>query len=328
MSGIEIASLLANLGKAAIPLLEKLFELGIVTHKGATVYYKESEIEYNFHINFGQKNTRIQSITKQIQSLIVNKIDFDEIIEISGYGLPHNENLRDLGIIQTAGSKSSIDFGRILRDVESDLIILMIRKKFPEGLRDRLVIQHINKTPFHQADQYTTADIEVALDYANLWHKSFDQFTVRNIEFSFNLDINLETIIEAIPKQQRDKIIRAGKLLSSGSKDAISFIKIMSDNFLSFEHDKIVNSLKETVILEPHENFQLTTIIPKMKNYEFAKFRHVMILPGSMKIYVGCRIEGKDIVLRGKLGVDFTKFKKILIYMMSQIEKDSKNLKI
>lgn len=328
MSGIEVAAtLLASLGKSVDPLLQKLFDLGIVVHRGATVYYKESEIEFSLHINFGTLTTRLQSLLNYLQSFIVNKAEFEEITDISGYGLQQNENLRELQIIQISGSNASIDFGRILREINSELVVIMIRKKFSPDLRDKLIIHHINKNPFHyDGDKYAAADIEVALDYANLWHKSFDQFTVRNIEFSFNLTINIPTIIETIPQSQKDRIIKAGRLLSSGNKDAISFMKIMSDNFLSFEQDKIVNKLKETVILEPQNNFQLVSVVPTMKTFELAKVAHHVVLPGFMKIYVACKIEGKDIVLKGKLGVDFVKFKKILVSIMSQIEKQTKSL--
>jgi hypothetical protein len=329
LSGLEIAStLLSILGKSVAPFLQKLLDLGIVVHKGATIYHKDSEIEYQLHINFGSITTRMQSITHHIQSYIVNKSEFDEVIDVWGYGLQNNENLKELQIIQISGSIATIDFGRIMKEIKSDLVIITIRKNLSSELLQKLLINHINQNPLHTGDKYSSADIEVALDYANLWYKSFDQFTIRNIEFYFDLEINLQTIISTIPKSQKDRIIQVGKSLLSGNKDAISFMRIMSDNFLSFQKEPIVNALKETVILEPQNNFQLLSVIPKMKTYEFAKFGHPVVLPGSMRINVACRIEGKDIVLKGKLGVDFSKFKKILISIMNQIEKESKNLAI
>jgi len=179
---------------------------------------------------------------------------------------------------------------------------------------------HIDKNPIYEGEKIISANIEAALDYANLWHKDFDQFNVRDIEFTFNLEIYLETIVAQIPYYQRKKIIEAAKAISKGRKDAISYMKIVSDNFLTFEDENIIDDLKKTVTLEPTTNFQLKTIIPKMQSCEIAAVSHPVILPGWMKIFLGCRLEGRDIVLKGKITIDLEKFKKILTKIMTKFD--------
>jgi len=253
-------------------------------------------------------------------------LEFEDVIEIHGIGLTNNENLEELGIITINGTNASVDFGKILQ-LKSNLVILKVRKKLNPAIQKYILSIHIDKNPEHKGE-LTSASIEAALDYANLWYKDFDQFNVRDIEFSFNLNIDLPTIVNELSTIQRRKIINAGKELTHGKKDAITYMKIFSENFLKFESDELLPDLIECVSLKPAENFKIKQIIPKMQSAEIAGVSTSVILPGSLKILLGCRLEGKDVVLKGKITVDLGKFKKVLRKIMTMIEKQSSGLKI
>lgn len=320
-----ITSLLSVLGSTFPSFLQKLSEMGIIIHQGATVFHKSCEIEFRFHFNKGPIESKLSTIIKSLQKYLVKPLEFDDVIEIHGAGLANKENLLELGIIQVQGDKASVDFGRILNELDSNLVILTVRKKLNPEIPKYLLSVHIDKNPEHEG-ALTSANIEVALDYANLWYKDFDQFNVRDIEFSFDLGIELLSIIDEMSLSQRRKIINAGKALSKGSKDAITYMKIFSENFLKFESEDLLPDLMNSVSLEPSTNFKIKNIIPKMQSAEIASVSHSVILPGSMKIFLGCRLEGKDIVLKGKITIDLEKFHKVLRKIMNAIETESSEL--
>jgi len=320
-----ITSLLSVLGSTVPPFLQKLSEMGVTIHQGATVFHKSCEIEFRFHFNKGPIESKLSTIIKSLQKYLVKPLDFDDVIEIHGTGLTNNENLLELGIIQVQGDKASVDFGKILSELDSNQVLLTVRKKLNPEIPKSLVSIHIDKNPEHEGT-IASANIEAALDYANLWHKDFDQFNVRDIEFSFNLEIGLQTIVDEMSSSQRRKIISAGKALSKGNRDAITYMKIFSENFLKFEGEDLLPDLMNSVSLEPSNNFKIKNIIPKMQSAEIAGVSHSVILPGSMKIFLECRLEGKDIVLKGKITVDLEKFHKVLRKIIVAIEKESSEL--
>jgi len=271
-------SLISALGSSIPQFLKKLSDLNVTLRQGATVFYKSCEIEFMFHFNLGPFESRMDSIIRPLQKILTKPLEFEHVVEIFGYTLTGDNDLKKLGIIQIEKNKATVDFGKLL-ELKSDLVVLGVRKKLNPMIPDALLSKHIDKNPEH-TDKETIADIEVALDYGNLWYSDFDHFAVRDIEFSFNLEINLETIIEQMPPLQRKKIIAAGKALSKGNRDAISYVRIFSENFLKFQHDKLSPDLLDCVSVEPDSHFKIKSIHPKMQTAELASVGTPIILPG------------------------------------------------
>jgi hypothetical protein len=65
-----------------------------------------------------------------------------------------------------------------------------------------------------------------------------------------------------------------------------------------------------------------------MQTLEIAGLGHPVVLPGALRITIGARLEGKNITLAGKLTIDLKKFGKIMSEIITEIELNSKNLKI
>lgn len=321
-------SLLTPLGDVARKGIDKLIDSKIIVHRGLTFYHRSSEFEFVFLISTGPEHSKLNEIIKKIQSHFSKPLKFENVIEVLGYGIPHNENLKDLHIIQEGDTTATIDFGRILTEVKSETVFLKIRIQVPPEIKQFLVASRIDKTSIHYGMESIETDIEIALDYSNLWNKVFDEYTVRDIEFTFNLEVMPLTIIENIPKKYRERIIRAGQLALSGNQDAVRFLRIMSENFLSFESDKRAKQLLETVSVEPEDKFSITAVTPTMQTMEIAGVGHPVVLPGKMRITLGCRIEGKEITLIGKLKIDLKKFIKILSEISADIENQTNKLKI
>ncbi|MEX0862740.1 hypothetical protein [Nitrosopumilus sp.] len=318
-------SLISALGSTIPSLLQKLSELNVTTRQGVTVFYKSCEIEFVFHFNMGSMTSRLNSIIKPLQKFLVKPIELDHVIDISGYTLTGDNDLKKLGIIQTEKDKATINFGKLL-ELNSDLVILTVRKKLNPKIPEALLSLHIDQNPEY-VGKLTSANIELALDYGNLWYNDFDHFNVRDIEFSFGLTIDLPTIINALSPLQRKKIINAGKAFSQGNRDAISYLRIFSENFLKFQSDELESDLLDCVSMEPENNFHVLSIHPKMQSAEIASVGHPIVLPGEMKIFVECRLEGKDMVLKGKITIDLEKFSKVLRKITSSIEQQTGGLK-
>lgn len=310
---------------ASAAVIKALVDSKLITIKGATVYHKYSEIEYRFDIKIVSEHSRSDGIIRTIQSYMQKPVEFNEVVEILGYGLPHNENLEEFGIIRVDGAKAIVDFALMLQAVKSDLVVLMIRTKFPEELKRKLVALHIGQNATHHDSDYVETTIDISLDYADLWYKTFDSFIVRDIEFSFNLNIALKTIEELIPSDFKKRIRSAAKAIATGNQKAAEFLKIMNDNFLTFEREDRVSELIQTVSVEPKRNFDLKSIIPTMQSCEISGVGHPIILPGSMKILLACRLEGRQIALNGTARIDLRKFKNILGHIISDIQKQSLN---
>jgi len=313
---------IANIG------IQKLIDSKIIVHKGAIFYHRASEFEFAFLLSLGDEKSRVDGILKKIQSLTKKPVEFENIIEIHGHGLTHAENLVNLGMISVNNGKGKIDFGKILRDIKSETVFIKVRVKIDDDLKNLLVTSRIDKTSKHFGDEKIETNIEIALDYANLWRNVFDQFTIRDIDFSFNLDISSETIVKQIPMKYRKRIISAGEKIKQGEKDAVSFLRIMSDCFLSFEKDDKRTQLMNLLSVTPEDKFSIKEVHPTMQSMVIAKVGHPVILPGTLRIKIGAMLEGDDIAIRGKLTIDLKKFSMIISDICKDLQNKTQKLKI
>lgn len=191
-----------------------------------------------------------------------------------------------------------------------------------------LVVHRLNKTVRYIGNDILENDIEISLDYANLWNKVLDQYTVRDIEFIFELYVDPRSISEKIPKHYASLIINAAKAISQGNQDAVKFLRVMTEGFMSFEKDNRLKQLRDTVSASPPDLIKITSVTPRMQTLEIASIGHPVVLPGVLRITIGARLEGKDVTLAGKLTIDLKKFGKILSEIVTEIERNSKSLKI
>ena len=87
-----------------------------------------------------------------------------------------------------------------------------------------------------------------------------------NHEFT-SLNIDLETILEQIPKKQAKRIIKATEQAVHGNTNAVRFLNIMTEFFLLYESDKSISHLRQSISVEPR-NFVLKEIYPAMQRME------------------------------------------------------------
>ncbi len=209
VESILASSLLLALGKLASVGIQKLIDSKLIIHKGLTLYHRTSELEFAFMLSLGSGLSRTNSIVKKIKGALAKPTEFDNVIEITGRGIPYAENLNNMGIITMTATKGKIDFGRLFKEVKSETVLLKVRIRIDDDLKRLLVSSRIDQTSKHFGKDLAEANIEIALDYASLWHKIYDEYTVRDIEFTFNLEVNSISIVDQIPNSYINTIIRA-----------------------------------------------------------------------------------------------------------------------
>jgi len=323
---LSVDSVTSGLGSSFLPILQKLLGSGELVHKGAILYHKSSEIEYTYQISIGNPQSRINEITKRLKQYLTKPVEFDDVIEIYGFGLPHNEDLKKIGIIKVEGQKATIDFSAIFKTIKSELVTITIRKPFPEILRRKIVEPHMVKSAKHSETDYTETNLEIALDYSDLWYKHFDKFTIREIEFTFNLRVALDSIEQTIPKDFSQKFIHAAKMAKRGDNNALQFIKIAQDKFMLFQNQEKTNEMFKTISINPEQNFKITHVNPVMQSCEIGGAGHPIVLPGSMNISLEGRIEKQDVALSGTLRIDLKQFNRILRNIIDEIKIATKKI--
>ncbi|HKU33830.1 MAG TPA: hypothetical protein VJR22_08305 [Candidatus Nitrosotalea sp.] len=327
-SVIAAKTIFELLGSVARPIVEKLIEKKIILNKGVTIYHKSSEIEYAFMLSLGEQSSRLDTIIKKLSGFLTKSVDFPNIIEVSGYGLQHSENLVELGMMSLEKNRATIDFGRIIRNVRSETVFLKIRQNLPDYMRRIMVVGRLSKTARYIGEDFMEDDIEISLDYADLWHKVLDQYTVRDIEIDFGLIIDTPFIVSRIPKPYRDKIIRAAKAISGGNQDAVKFLKLLTESFTSFDKPERIEQLRNTISVIPHDLIKITSVTPRMQTMEIADVGYPVVLPESLRITLAVRLEGHNFTLTGKLVVDLKKFGKIISDVVAEMDKKTKRLKV
>lgn len=256
-------------------------------------------------------------IVQRIRALTDMSVSFENVISVTGHGFECSENLVALGVISFSESTAKIDFNR-LYDIKSSTVLIRIRTKASNQLKKLLVFCKIEQIPQH-ADAQIESHIEVALDYANQWHKMFDQYDVRDIGFISTLNIDLETILEQIPKKQAKRIIKAAEQAVHGNTDAVEFLNIMTEFFLWFESDEIISRLRHSISVEPR-NFVLKEIYPTMQRMEIPNTGYPVVLPGRVRVRLECVLDGDQVVAHGRLVIDIEKFSEVLRELVKKIQ--------
>lgn len=323
---MPVESIISSLGSSFLPILEKLTGSGDILHRGATVYQKSCEIEYTYQISIGTSHSRINGIVKRLKGYLSNPVEFDDVAEIYGFGLPHNEDLKKIGIIQVKGKKAIVDFSRIFKEIKSELVTLSIRKTFPEQLNRMIVEPHMVKTSKYIGTDYIETNMEVILDYADLWYSYFDKFKIKEVQFSFGLNVTLDNLVNCIPKSFVHRFTNAAREAQNGNGNASHFLKIASDKFMTFQNDKRTKEMLNAISVTPEQNFKVIDIHPSMQSCEIAGIGYPIPLPGQMKILLEANLEGKEAAINGIIKIDVKKFNIILKNIVREIETATKKL--
>lgn|GEM_PF-6937160 len=122
---------------------------------------------------------------------------------------------------------------------------------------------------------------EVVLDYASLRKKSVDSFSVHNIVFVVNIEINRKAVEEFLPRSFVERLRRADQAAVAGNRNAIEFLNTLNTEFLAFESDETVSKLRDTISFDPPTVAELMDLTPRMQAMLIADSDYPVALPGS-----------------------------------------------
>lgn len=318
------APLLATIGKTAYNWIKQISDAKIIISKNLTFYHQDSELEFSFVVSLGGARVKRNRIVQRILPPPDASIEFENVLSIAGNGLECGENLVTLDAISLSKDTAKIDFGK-LYGIKSSTVLIRIRTKASAELKRLLVFCRIEQIPQHTETKIESR-IEVALDYANLWSKIFDQYVVRDIEFTATLNIDLYDMLNRIFKKQAKKITKAAEQAVQGNANAIRFLNIMTESFLSFESDEVISRLRRSVSVTP-ENFILKEIHPAMQYVEMPSIGYPIVLPGRMRISVGCVLDGNQFIAHGRLVIDVKKFSEVLREIAQDVQLKTRKLR-
>jgi hypothetical protein len=121
----------------------------------------------------------------------------------------------------------------------------------------------------------------VVLDYASLRKKSVDSFSVHNIVFVVNIEINRKAVEEFLPRSFVERLRRADQAAVAGNRNAIEFLNTLNTEFLAFESDETVSKLRDTISFDPPTVAELMDLTPRMQAMLIADSDYPVALPGS-----------------------------------------------
>jgi len=286
---VEPAILSSILGTAK-DVFQKLKEQGVIKREGLIIDHNACEAEYRLDLVLGDIHSRLSSLKNFLNSKFAKKIEITAL-EVSGFGILSDENFVENGWITNKEGISTIDFPTIISKATSTHAIIYIKTKISPELREKLVYRQIGKVAYHE-NQRTVSNIDLILDYAELWHSQFSSFAIRNIVFTISLKVLLETLPTIIPEDIRKKLNKADKM-ASAKGNARKFLKHFQDVVLGMQTKEFLDKIGQIIEITP-SNCVLEGIVTKMHSLPLQYSEFSVIIPEKFEI----KIQGKNRVTR------------------------------
>ncbi len=304
---IDVAIISSILGKAS-DIIQKLKKEGFISHEGLIIDYDASEVEYRIDLNLGEHGSRTSRFKNVIKSGLMSKITFDAI-DASGSSMM-NENLIELKMLEMDDGKLTINFPKILKEIKSGFVILYIRSKFSKDLKEKLVHRQVSK---HNILKNTTitAHFDIVLDYANMWYSNFTSFSVRNIVFTLNHNLNQNEIKNALPEAILKKLDMADKLALTKA-NARKYLQEFQKVILSLQSKEFLSKMESTIEIKPPSNCKIIGITPSLRAYNLQFSNWTLTIPDLFTIKISVNIEDRETAIHAAATLDLEKYREIL----------------
>lgn len=318
-----INEIISSVFDKSAEFIEKLKEQGSIVNTGAIINFQHSEIEYRLQLDLGDIHSRPNKFKNMLASLLVKDVNL-EVFEISGIGIPNNENLVQLGLIRMNQSLATIDFPKILLEIKSNLLIITFRKAFPKELRDKLVYRNIGRTGIVEGNTLRS-NMEIVLDYANLWYSQFQSFSIRNIVFTLTMNLEPEFFMTMISKELRTKLTKSDKLAlenDAARKFLSTFQKVANE----LQSPEFLSKMEECIKVEPENHFMLSNVGVTVKPYYLPKSGWPITLPSTFLVSIIAKIDDRQTSIHGISKLDNDKFEDLLKQVFDKIKHQVRNI--
>lgn len=318
-----VEPILSSVFGTAKDVFEKLKEQGIIKREGLIIDHDMCEAEYRLDLTLGDIHSRLSSLKNFLNSKFSKKIEIPSL-ETSGFGIVSDENFVENGWIINNDGKSTIDFPTIISKATSTHAIIFIRTKISSELREKLVYRQIGRVAYHE-NQKTVSNIDIILDYAELWHSQFSSFAVRNIIFIMNLNVLPETFPIIIPKDIREKLNKSDKMAHTKG-NARKFLRLFQDVVIGMQNKEFLDKIEQIIEITP-SNCVMEGITAKMRSFPLQHSEFSIIFPENFEIKIKGKIESHETAINVKCYLDINLYNKILEKEFSKLRILSKNLR-
>ena len=304
---LDIAILSGFLGPAA-DIIQKLKEEKIISHEGLVIYHEEDEIEYRLDLSLGDQKLRTTTLKNFLKSSTLQKITINAL-EATGIGMNGGENLKELGLLSWNNDKLTIDFPQIFKTINSNLVVLKFRTRSPSNLKDHLVYRQIHRTTSLQNEKIVS-NFEIVLDYASMWHSKYTSFSVRNILFTINPQLDPDSLNQMLGEYTQ-KLEKADKMALT-EKNARNFLTEFQKTLIELQEPKFLDRLKDVLEIKPSINGRVINIIPSLRVYTLQHSQLSLTIPYTFTYSISSNIEDRQVAIHGEAIFDLVKYDALL----------------
>jgi len=307
----------------ATNIVQMLKEEKIVSHEGLIIFHDESEVQYRLDLNIGDYKSRMTKFKNFFKSRSLQPVTI-EALEASGNGM-QNENLLEMGLMKWEGTNLIIDFPRILREVNSSLVIIIFRTRFSTELRDKLIHRQVS-TINSIKDGKIVANFELVLDYANMWYSNFTSFSVRNIVFTMTHQLPPNDITKAAMDELAQKLDNADKLALK-KENARKFLTEFQKTILELQEPEFLSRIQGMLEVTPVSNGKIIGVTPILKVYSMIHSKIPLTIPDVFELIISANIEDRDTAIHGTISFDLDEFRKGVKEKLKMFKQRNKKLK-
>ena len=272
------------------------------------IYHEDDEIEYRLDLNLGDQKSRTTTLKNFLKSSTLQKITIDAL-DATGMGMNGGENLMELGLLSWNSDKLTIDFPQIFKTINSNLVVLKFRTHSPSNLKDQLVYRQIHRTSSLQ-DEKIVSNFEIVLDYANMWYSNYASFSVRNILFTINPELDPASLIEMLGEYTQ-KLEKADKM-ALRKENARSFLTEFQKTLIELQEPKFLDRLEDVLKIEPPINGRVTNIVPSLRVYTLPHSKLSLTIPYTFTYSISSNIEDRQTAIHGEAIFDLEKYNGLL----------------
>jgi hypothetical protein len=157
-------------------LTKKLLEVKISVNKNITIDYQRKQIQYDVHIILESDQTKRTNFAKVVQSYFKEPLRFENVLDHSWTIVPNaSSSLEEPGLVILQGNRLSIDFGKLIKEVNFDIFSIRITCSTSQDFLGHFIIPTEASTGKGENNRIKT-HLEVSLDYLSSWLKFYDRF--------------------------------------------------------------------------------------------------------------------------------------------------------
>jgi hypothetical protein len=290
---------------------------GIKSKKGAILFYSSHKIQYRYDLTLGSAFSLTSEIKNELISKTKTPFDLGPVLDAFYATFPDHENYSEVLIKQ--GNRTILNLPFLLQNTKQEQVIIQFEKQISDQDLDRLFpVVGMRGNAIHHNRNKMEIPVEIMLDHAYSWEQ-FDSFNIRDIPYNTFVDFG----VISFHKMLSNNILNALKTIKEKRKITSSdrlLLQQISHVFKRFEYDPEIRSeFSELFTTDKPRNIQFKEFMGKVKDFEI---RGIKILrPHKINVNMTWQLEGKELTLSAKMFVDLEKLRKIVKYLVEDVEK-------